>query len=239
MYQGRYNIKFCKICNKIALSNDDYGGICKNCREFKIQEFIEKHHIKYDQTKYFLLKNARQNKYEIRQARIDHILYYCNDGEDTYYISLKGDKSSDYQRDISELYDSEDACLRGNSDFIKQKMANIAVKQVMEKLNKNIINSIDDDYIKQLIYDNTSDFKKVNIFSSCDNNVLDPTICNIIENCKKTIKIINNIDTHLKKLIGTDIQFVSKEGIINQQISICNSFVYSKLKNEPRYIINL
>lgn len=216
MYKG-----FCNICKNYIEDRPQYESICLKCENKRINAFKKANNLVINQPKYILVKNKKTSAYEPRLCYIYKINY--NYDRDKYSISLKYNEQSCFERNISEIYDSEEQCLKANKEVIKTQMINIAKKQIIDRLETSLNESIDDDYLNQLIYKNLNNFVKTEVISIPKENPNNFTKCiySVIDICKQTITTINSIHNQLERLLDSSIKSEKLEKLINEQILIC------------------
>lgn len=170
MYSNRFSNKIvhCRNCGRDYSAGYHDEILCYGCIELIKSKYLKKYPFKIGQPVYTMIMGSKNAAYTVRQYTIHKIKfrnwYFWNEDsskfdienlESHFLVTLKSDKKGYIDRNIIEIYSTELDCFNANKKAIKTHMVNVAKKQVLQavekQLNDGFENGLDDDFIKQLI----------------------------------------------------------------------------------------
>jgi hypothetical protein len=220
-------IKPCRKCGRNCEVRPADEIFCDECiYEFK-QAFMEKHSLKKGQTVYTLITGSKKDAFTVRQYKIHKIefrnWFYSyedasnldfNSMDNRFSIVLKSTiNSSTLERNLNEIFNTEEDCFNANKEKISAHMFNATKKQFLKAIEQQIDTgleiSLDNDYIKQLI-DKTiqeTNFEQQKILSiekPLPEDEVYKNCVSLINKCKKAHTRILKTELKISDVFGFD-----------------------------------
>ena len=249
-YRSKPKIAPCKKCGRNCEVRPADEIFCDECiYEFK-QEFLEKHSLKKGQTVYTLITGSKKDAYTVRQYKIHKIefrnWFYSYEDESNldfnfmdnrFSIILKSTtNNSTLERNLDEIFNTEEDCLTANKEKISAHMLSVSKKQFLKAIENQLDNglkiSLDDDYIKQLINKTIQEtnFKQQKILSIEKSQPVDETYTNcinIVNMCHKLVKQLDRTDNQLESIFN----FGHTSALLGGMVSQCLAISIEVIKN--------
>jgi len=267
MYSNRFSNKIvhCRNCGRDYSAGYQDEILCYGCIELIKSKYLKKYPFKIGQPVYTMIMGSKNAAYTVRQYTIHKIKfknrYFWNEDsskfdienlESHFQVTLKSDKKGYIDRNIIEIYSTELDCFNANKKAIKTHMVNVAKKQVLQavekQLNDGFENGLDDDFIKQLISktiqeSNIEPQKVLAIEKSQPNDEIYINHIKNVDLCHKLVRQLSKTDSHLDDIFGFDHPIPLFGSMINQCLNIsigilkCNKALYDLyIKNEDAYL---
>lgn len=267
MYSNRFSNKIiqCRNCGREYSAGYHDEILCYGCIESIKTEYLKKYPFKIGQPVYTMIMGSKNAAYTVRQYTIHKIKfrnwYFWNEDSSKFdienlhshfQVTLKSDKKGYIDRNITEIYATELDCFNANKKAIKTHMVNVAKKQVLQavekQLNDGFENGLDDDFIKQLISKTIqeSNIEPQKVLALEKSPPEDEIYINYIKNvdlCHKLVGQLRKIDSQLNDIFVFDHPIPLLGSLINQCLNISTGILKSNkalydlyIKNEDAYL---
>lgn len=178
----------CSKCGKVGIKTKNQ--LCDDC----MLEVLDEYGLNKGLPAYSLIRNNKDggSVYRVESGTIVKVWKSFN-SDYAYRVQLKKPNNILMQKYIEELYPSETKCIENNMDRIKESIKRIAMKNVMEELDKMLDTEIDE------FTDTTKGINK-------DNAKLKEILCATIDSYKARQEEVEKFTEEQQKEISAEIK---------------------------------